>query len=225
MVCLGLLLNSSAQAITAKSWIVADYKGKIIDGENINQVRSIASITKLVTVMTVLDAGLDPNEKIKQYTRNELIQLALIRSDNHAADELCNSYPGGKGACVLAMNQKVAKMGLVYTRFIEPTGLSVFNVSTADELVSIVLEAEHYPEIVSASQLSTAKIKHLSIKNTNPLVALHNVVVSKTGYIRASGGCVVMMLDTSLGRRIIVLLGSKNTRTRIPEAQYIASQY
>ena len=231
MVFLGLLASNTVFAInlTAQSWIVADYKGKIIDGENIEQVRSIASITKLITVMVVLDANQDLEEVIKLHSRKELISLALIKSDNQAAQLLCDNYPTGRSGCVSAMNTKVHIMGLSNTKFIDPTGLGIMNISTASELVSIVLEAQKYPEIVEASKSSQVKIqikkKWLVFNNTNPIIGKrHNFIVSKTGYIRASGGCIVMMLDTDIGRRIVVVLGSKNTHTRIPEAEFIATK-
>ena len=125
--------------ITAPSWLVADSSGKIIQGENTKDVRSIASITKLMTAMIVLDAKQDLDEYIKPYTRRELIQLTLVHSDNKAAEILCNNYPGGKSSCVRALNTKANLLSLPNTRFIEPTGLSVFNVSTAEELIKIII--------------------------------------------------------------------------------------
>lgn len=218
------------QDLTAKSWLVADGNGAIIQSENIDEVRSIASITKLMTAMVVLDAGQDLGQLIKPYTRRELIQLALIKSDNNAAKILCDNYPGGKKACVTAMNNKAHQLGMSNTRFIEATGLSVFNVSTAKELIQLVLSARNYPDIVLASKTAEVKIKlrnnWLIFKNTNPIIGQrHKFVVSKTGYIKVSGGCIVMMLDTDVGNRIVILLGSKDTRTRIPEAEFIATKY
>lgn len=223
-------LNASALPITAQSWLVATGDGKIIDGSNTRESRSIASISKLVTAMIVLDAKQDPNERISKYTRSELIQLALVKSDNTAAKALCDAYPGGYNQCVIAMNYKMYSIGLSSTKFVEPTGLSVMNISTAEELVSIVLEAQKYPEIVEASQSSQVKIKiqkkWFVFNNTNPIIGKrHEFIVSKTGYIRASGGCIVMLLDTDVGRRLVVVLGSKNTHTRIPEAEFIAKNY
>lgn len=237
LVFLTLLYNGQAIAttakpvpITAQSWLVADESGRVIQSENIEQQRSIASITKLMTVMVVLDAQQDLTEYIKPYTRRELIQLAMIKSDNHAAQLLCNHYPGGKDQCIRAMNAKAQKLGLTNTKYIEPTGLSVMNVSTAGELIKLVLESAKYPEIVEASKTSQVKIKlkkkWFVFNNTNPIIGKrHDFIVSKTGYIRASGGCIVMMLDTDIGRRIVIVLGSKNTHTRIPEAEFIASSY
>jgi len=225
LICALLIGNVYAKDITATSWLVADYKGKVIDGENTEEVRSIGSITKLVTVMIVLDAQQNLDEELGKFTRGQLIQLAIVHSDNRAAEVLCENYPSGYRGCISAMNNKVAGIGLQKTKFIDPTGLGVFNTSTADELLWLVMEASTYPEIVSASHMSEViikrKRKEQHYSNTNPIVKTRNVIVSKTGYIRASGGCLVMMLND----RIVVLLNSKNTRTRAPEAEKLLARY
>ena len=230
-----MLLPSLAFAdkITATSWLVADGEGRIIESQNADQQRSIASITKLMTAMVVLDANQDLSEKIGDKTRLDLLQLMLIKSDNVAAEKLCEAFPGGRSACITSMNFKSWNLGLRETHYADPSGLNVMNVSTANELVKIVMEASKYPEITKASNMAHGKVETSSKKkkryyvfnNTNPLVATKDYIVSKTGYIRASGGCIVMMLDTKIGRRIVVLLNSKNTRTRIPEADKLAVAY
>lgn len=222
--------NTKPMSITANSWLVADESGRVIQSSNIEQQRAIASITKLMTAMVVLDANQDLDEKIGNYTRRETIQLALVHSDNKAADRLCEHYPNGKDYCVRAMNTKARFLQMPSTHYVEPTGLSVFNVSTATDLVKLVLAAKEYPEVVQAAKMSEVKIKikkkWLIFRNTNPIIGQrHEFLVSKTGYIRASGGCIVMLVDTEIGRRIVVVLGSKNTRTRIPEAEFIAKNY
>ena len=225
-----LSLPVLAKDITAVSWLVANGEGDIIQSENIYQERSIASITKLMTVIVVLDADQDLDQFIKPYTRRELIQLAIVHSDNRASEMLCQNYPGGRTECVKAMNAKSKKLGMINSRFVDPTGLGVMNVSTAYDLIKLVKAAQYYPEIREASGMSEVKIKikkkWLIFKNTNPIIGKrHDFIVSKTGWIRASGGCIVMMLDTDVGRRIVVVLGSKNTHTRIPEAEFIATNY
>lgn len=221
---------SASTRLTAESWIVTDAAGNQLGGQNVTDSRSIASITKLVTAMVVLDAKQDLDQRITQYSRREMIQLALIKSDNLQSAMLCEHYPGKNSACVSAMNKKVRSLGLTNTRFTDATGLGLMNVSTAVDLVRLVIAAQHYPEIVAASKTAEIKInikrKWLIFKNTNPIIGRrHTFIVSKTGYIRAAGGCIVMMLDTEVGRRIVVVLGSKNTHTRIPEAEFIATQY
>lgn len=216
--------------ITANSWLVADGNGKIIKSENTLQQRSIASITKLMTAMVVLDADQDLDLYIKPYTRRELIQLAIVHSDNRASETLCQHYPTGREGCIRAMNSKAHQLGMTQTKFIDPTGLGVMNVSTAEDLIKLVMAAANYSEIVTASKMSQVKIhlkkRWLVFNNTNPIIGKrHDFIVSKTGWIRASGGCIVMMLDTDIGRRIVVVLGSKNTHTRIPEAEFIAQNF
>lgn len=230
LVVLGLMASACyAKDITATAWLVANGDGDIIQSENMHERRSIASITKLMTVMVVLDASQDLDQYLRPYTRKELIQLAIVHSDNRASESLCSNYPGGRSACVTAMNAKARWLGMLDTSFVDPTGLGVMNSSTAYDLIKLVKAAENYQEIVEASNMGAVKIKHkkkfMVFKNTNPLVAHSDFIVSKTGYIRASGGCIVMMLDTKIGRRIVVLLNSKNTKTRIPEAYKLASSY
>ena len=226
-----LFLCTSASAfwpnITAKSWLVADDTGKILQGENTKEVRDIASITKLMTAMVVLDAKQDLNEKITNFTRGELIQLALVKSDNNAARLLCENYPKGDLSCVAAMNEKAKQLGMINTHYHESTGLSIFNISTAEDLIKLVQAAEKYPEVRQAASTSqiTIKIKNkwFIFHNTNSIIGQHhNILVSKTGFINMSGGCIVMMIDTDIGKRIVVVLGSKNTHTRIPEAEFIS---
>lgn len=225
------LLSSSAFAdkITATSWIVTDGDGRILESQNASETRSIASITKLMTAMVVLDAKQDQEEYIKPYTRKELLQLMLVKSDNRAAEVLCENYPYGRSACITAMNNKALELGLHSTKYADPSGLNIMNISTAEELVKIVIASSKYPEIVEASNITQGKIKQkkgwITFNNTNPLVATKNFIVSKTGYIRASGGCIVTMIDTEIGRRIVVLLNSKNTKTRIPESFQLAVSY
>ena len=234
---LSFCVSSHSGALTAKSWIITDERGQLITSNNADEVRAIASITKLMTSLVVLDAQQDPQENIRGRTRASLLQLALVHSDNAAAATLCDYYPGGKSACVEAMNLKARSLGMTHTRYVEATGLSVFNVSTAEDLVKLIQVASKYPEVRQAAQtteiresVSRRVRKHKKVHtttitkiahNTNSLVREYNFIVSKTGFINASGGCIAFMVDTAIGRRIVVLLGSKNTRTRIPEAAYL----
>lgn len=213
--------------VTAHSWLVADGNGKIIEGENIDESRSIASITKLMTAMVVIDAGQYPNQLLGKFTREQHIQLALVKSSNESAIILCDNYPGGKSSCIRDMNLKVKAMNMPNTKFVEASGLSPMNISTARDLLELTLSASYYSDIVEASKTPQVKIqikkKWFFFNNTNPIIGKrHNFIVSKTGITNAAGGCIVMMLDTDIGRRIVVVLGSKNVTTRIPEAEFIA---
>jgi D-alanyl-D-alanine endopeptidase (penicillin-binding protein 7) len=217
--------------IQAKSWLIADGDGTILEHENIHIVQPIASITKLMTVMVVLDSNDNLNEVIKlkkfkgaNLTRQQLINLAIIHSDNAAADMLCKSYRFGYARCIEEMNHKARVMGMANTKFYDSTGLDNRNVSNAVELIKLLQAAERYPEIVNASnqtviELVKKKKGKWRFNNTNPLVAKYNVIVSKTGYIRASGGCLVMSAYVDGKKKLFVVLNSRTTRTRIYEME------
>lgn len=221
-------------AITAQAWLIADENGKIIEGTHTTDVRSIASITKLMTAMVILDSGASLTEILpkklynRNVTRQELIDMAIVKSDNSAAKMLCDTYLYGYLDCITAMNKKAEILGMYKTTFVDPTGLFNDNVSTAEDLVKLVQAASQYPEIVKASNTdkitwSKNKRQITQFNNTNSLVGKGvDFIVSKTGWIRASGGCIVMMLKTMNGIRTVILLGSKNTKTRIPEAYMLS---
>lgn len=228
-ILLALLItgNAFSMTVTAHSWLVADGNGKIIQSERVEESRSIASITKLMTAMVVIDAGQNPKEKLGNFTREQHIQLALVKSSNESAILLCDKYPGGKPKCIRDMNEKAVALNMPNTRFVEASGLSPMNISTAKDLLELTLAASYYPEIVEASKTPQVKIqikkKWFFFNNTNPIIGKrHNFIVSKTGTTTAAGGCIVMMIDTDIGRRVVVVLGSKNGKTRIPEAEFIA---
>lgn len=224
-------------ALTAQAWLVADSNGKILEGSNMSEVRSIASITKLMTAMVVLDSGQSLSEIIpkklynKQLTRETLIDLAIVKSDNNAAKMLCDYYPGGYKSCIEAMNNKAIALQMNNSIFTDPTGRFHTNVSTAHDLIKLVFAASTYPLIVEASNMdavrwSIGKKKTAEFRNTNTLVGNgYKFLVSKTGFINKAGGCIVMMMDTANGIRTVVLLGSKNTKTRIPEAKMLSMLY
>ena len=239
-------LTAQAKPISAKSFLVTDNKGTVILERNADRTQPIASITKLMTAIIVLNAHQDLSEELrlnfknattyhtklprtlKTLSRGELLQLAIVKSDNFAAYTLCANYPGGVDRCVAEMNHQALEFGMFATHFEDPTGLDEGNQSNARDLVKLVLVASQHPEITEASgkPLVSIQVKKRwwDFWNTNSLVRKNSerVIVSKTGYIHESGGCVVMLLDTDLGQRVIVLLGSKNTRTRIPELEQIS---
>jgi D-alanyl-D-alanine endopeptidase (penicillin-binding protein 7) len=221
--------NAFAVNITAQSWLETDDQGNLIEGYNITEVRSIASITKLMTVMAVIDNNQNMQQKLGKYTREQHIQLALVKSDNNSAKVLCDNFPGGRFECIRYMNEKANYLGMLRTKFVDPTGLSPMNISTALDLLTLVFESSHYSEITQASRTAVLTIRtgkqSQSFNNTNPIVGKrHSFIVSKTGTTNAAGGCIVMMLDTEVGRRIVIVLGSKNGKVRIPEAEFIALQ-
>lgn len=235
-------LPAKADYITAKSFLVTDNQGQVITEKNADRTQPIASITKLMTAIVVLNANQNLDEELKldfkksnvyhtrlprtlkTLSRGELLQLAIIKSDNFAAWTLCANYPGGVDRCVAEMNHEALEFGMYSTHFTDPTGLDEGNVSNARDLVKLVLVASLHPEITDASGKPSVSIRikkrWWDFWNTNSLVRRNNdqIIVSKTGYIHESGGCLVMLLDTNIGKRVIILLGSKNTKTRVPEA-------
>ena len=128
------------------------------------------------------------------------------------------------------MNQKLQELGMVHSKVYDPTGLDPRNKSTAEELILLVKEASRYPAIISSSQKSGVEVKirkrWVFFRNTNPLIGTRqDILVSKTGWTRRAGGCLVMYLSTDKGYRTVVILGSQNTHTRVPEAEFIAQNY
>jgi len=258
---LGLYLASSAVDLRAESIpstrvpklrsaavIVQDQRtGEFLLTKKAETAMPIASITKLMTAMIVLDAKLDMEQSITiedadkdmlrhshsrlpvgtQLTRHEALLIALMASENRAAHALGRTYPGGVPALVRAMNEKARILGLSETRFEEPTGLSDGNVASAQDLSRLVDTACHYPLICNFTTQTEVILKcgrkKLKFVNTNALVRNRRwqIGLSKTGYIEEGGRCLVM--QTLLAKRpvLIVLLNSTGKNTRIADANRI----
>lgn len=220
--------------LTAKSWLVADEQNQILAGKDTGSIRPMASITKVMTVLTVMEAKQDLNQyiaysKTLRLTRQELIGLAMVKSDNHAADLLCRHYVGGYGNCIGDMNANAMKYGMRHTNYADATGLLPDNTSTAEDLLLLLNVAEKNYLIVDAATKTKVEIQNkkrwLIFKQTNPLIGhKHKFIVSKTGTTIAAGGCIILTVETERGLRRVVVLGSKNGRTRIPEAEFIYKQ-
>lgn len=206
----------------------------------------IASITKLMTAMVVLDAQQDLSEWLlvrpreqklgktawtrmrngSEARRRDLLQIALMSSENLACDVLARHYPGGLSAFVDAMNRKAAELGMMDTVFFDPAGLSPNNQSTAADLVKMVSAAYQYDLIRQLStetylQVQFRKPRYaLEYGNTNPLVrsSRWDVHLSKTGYLSEAGRCLVMVSDINGEPMVIVLLDSLGTRSPIGDA-------
>jgi len=233
--------------LRSASALVLDSSGHVVYGKDVDSVRSIASITKLMTAMVVLDADLDLDEQLTisdadrdrvrmtgsrlqtgaTLTRRELLVLALMSSENRASAALGRTYPGGLAVFVAAMNAKAAALGMNDTRFVDPTGLSSGNVSSAQDLVKMVDAAHRYPLIREFSttpgdQLVVAG-RTQQFNNTNSLVKspTWEIGLSKTGYINEAGKCLVMQAWLNNKPTIIVLLDSWGKMTRIGDANRI----
>ena len=182
-------------------------------------------------MLTVIASGQDLFEYIHytkglKLTRQEIIELAMVKSDNLSAELLCKHYTGGYNKCIEDMNSNARSWGLHNTTLVDATGLLPGNTSTAQDLLKLLSIAEKNSEIVKASRKTKVEImvkrKWLIFKQTNPLIGHnHNFIVSKTGTTNAAGGCIILTVQTERGLRRVVVLGSKNGRTRIPEAEFI----
>ncbi len=218
--------------------------GEALYQKNATQIVPIASITKLMTAMVMLDAHLPMSEEFfitdddvdtlkgsrsrlavgTQLTRQEALVLALMSSENRAAHALGRNYPGGIPAFVTAMNRKAQELGMTNSRFLDPTGLNSGNVSTARDLAKMVTAASKYAQIREASTTSDAKFdvrgRIQEYRNTNPLVRSESweIGVTKTGFIREAGKCLVMQANVNNRPMVFVLLDSEGSMTRVGDA-------
>jgi serine-type D-Ala-D-Ala endopeptidase (penicillin-binding protein 7) len=161
--------------------------------------------------------------------RREMLRLALMASENRAASSLARYYPGGKEACIAAMNRKARELGMMHTRFEDPTGLTSDNVSTASDLALMVQAAAGYPLIRDATTTASHYVEVqplgtvLGFNNTNSLVRAGqwDIQVSKTGFIREAGKCLVMLATIASRSVVIVLLDSYGSLTRVADAMRV----
>jgi len=228
--------------------VVGQQDGRALYAKNTDTVVPIASITKLMTAMVVLDSQLPLTEPIviatddiddikgtrsrlkvgTTLTRGDLLRLALMASENRAAAALTRAYPGGARAFVAAMNQKAVELGMWRSRFVDGTGLSSDNVSTAGDLAKMVSTAYGYTVIReyttgSAYAVTLASGRTLQYRNSNRLVQNPHwtIGLSKTGYINEAGRCLVMQAVIATMPVIIVLLDSWGKLTRVGDANRI----
>lgn len=206
--------------------------GQVIYENKPDQVVPIASVTKLMTAMVVLDAKQSMSEDIavdisqtkemkgvfsrvklgSTLSRHDMMLIALMSSENRAAATLAHHYPGGYNAFITAMNAKARALGMSHTRYVEPTGLSEQNVSTARDLSKLLTAARRYPML---SELSTTKEKTVSFKKPNYTLGFHNtdhllnqknwdIQITKTGFTDKAGHCLVLV--TSMGGRPVAMV-------------------
>lgn len=256
----GALLALSSLAVHAKPALFPKLKSSsvlIIDQSDATVLYSrhsdvaapIASITKLMTALVVLDAkqSLSQPLQITQaetdlprggvsrlsvgtvLSRGDLMHLALMSSENRAAHALGVNYPGGLPAVVRAMNAKAAALGMTSAHFVDPTGLSSDNVASPEDLSKMVIAASHNPSIreYSTDQRYTVRVRNhlVEFHNTDNLVAnpSWNIIVQKTGYIAEAGKCLVMETVIEGRNVVMVLLDSAGKLTRVADAKRVKS--
>ncbi len=240
--------HSSPKLLSSFALVYDEQTQRPLYTKNPDAITPIASITKLMTAMVVLDSKPDLDEEISvsdadqdmlkgthsrlgvgtTFTRREMLNLALMSSENRAASALARNYPGGTAAAVAAMNAKARQLGMMNTTFRDPTGLNSQNVSTARDLVKMVAAARNYKLIhqftTTASRLVEGRRGHeLRFNNTNPLVKSTSweIGLSKTGFINEAGRCLVMQAQIRQRPVIIVLLDSVGKSSRIGDANRV----
>ena len=245
-----VLLSLTTAAVSAlplgsqSALVVEDGTGKILLEKNANAVVPIASLTKLMTAMVILDAQQNMDEKIEIDTkdvdmlkhstsrvpvgasipRRDVLQLALMSSDNRAAASLARTYPGGLAAFKFAVKNKIATLQMTQTAIEEPTGLSPNNRSTASDLVKMATAASHYPEITRITTDSKDIIningRGVEYHNTNRLVGAKgwDIGMSKTGYTEEAGRCLIMRIKSAGKNATLVLLNARASSVRVMDA-------
>lgn len=239
----GLALRSQAALI-----LDAEH-GRVLFHKNADAVLPIASITKLMTAIVVLDAKLPLTEEIaiedadvdilkntrsrlrvgSSLPRHDMLRLALMSSENRAAAALGRTYPGGISAFVDAMNRKAFELGMGNSYFVDSTGLNSANVSTARDLAKLVDAAEDYDIIREFSTTAKHAVvfgdedRSLQFVNTNNLVrsGSWDIGISKTGFLSEAGRCLVMQAKITGKPIIIILLDSWGKNSRIGDANRI----
>jgi len=223
-------------ALRSASALVVNAEGNVIYGKDIDTVRPIASITKLMSAMVVIDSGLDLDEKITvtradrdliqltgsrlefgaSLSRREMIMLAIMSSENRAATALGRNYPGGVAGFVEQMNRKAVQLGMDHSHFADPAGLMVENTASARDLMKMIRAAQGYELIRRASTTTRIEVRPYAKRgplvygNTNRLLKNKSwdIALSKTGYINEAGRCLVMEANIEGERISIVLLNS-----------------
>lgn len=227
--------------------VVDDATGHVLMARDAAAVVPIASLTKLMTAMVILDARQHPAERLRisdddvdrlkhsksfvrvgtELSRQDALELALVSSDNRAASALARAYPGGESAFVQALQAKVRALGLRNTSLQEPTGLSPQNTSTAIEVARITAAAARYPEIarITSSKRATVALsgRTRELHNTNRLVGAKgwNILLSKTGYTDEAGRCLAMRMMSGARAVTVVLLDADGSAHRLRDAALI----
>ena len=236
-----LVVSAGTPLLYSRAALVYDIRDrKILLEQNPDAVQPIASLTKLMTAMVVLDQAQSMQETLviddadidrlkhsgsripvgAALAREEMLRLALMSSENRAASALSRAFPGGQRAFVQKMNEKARALGMLATRFDDPTGLSAANVSTARDLVTMADAASHYALIDAFTLLPRYEeaigTRTRFYRNTDPVVDWPDwsVQLAKTGYTREAGRCILVEADMPNGPVIIALLGARSSSAR-----------
>lgn len=231
LLCLGAVAQSSV--------VVNQTTNQVLVNNDAGSIKSMASITKLMTAMVVLDHSTNLQKEIKlkaaymgkrRYTLGELLDLALIRSDNYASELLSKHVLANRKEFIAAMNRKALSLGMLSAQFVDPTGIGAANSATAIDIAKMVIAAGEYPEIRRSSYVtvdmqsgSGAKSRTVQLNNTNKdiLSEFDNIVVSKTGTTTKAGKCLAMLVERAGQVYAVVILGEANKVKRDKRARTI----
>lgn len=242
---LGFSISAGAVSLGSRHALLIDeHTGAVLLEKNANDIVPIASVTKLMTAMVVLDAGLDLQQAITiteddvdtlkhsssrvpvgaTFPRGTLLELALMSSDNRAAFALARTFPGGLNGFRHAVRNKAMELGLRRTNIEEPTGLSPHNTSTATDLARLVIAAGRYPDIermtTASADLIEVEGEATHYRNTNRLVgnSAWDIRLSKTGFTREAGRCLVMRVQAAGRSAVMILLNARESVVRTADA-------
>ena len=224
-------------------WVYNATRDRVEYAYNSEQVRPIASVTKIMTAMVALDYDKDLSRTLKlsgrvgsslprqNYNRWQLFQAMLVRSDNAAAETLAADYPGGRNAFIARMNWQAQQWGMKQTRFEDPTGLSHNNISSVTDVANMMEASSGYwliQEVTTRKQIAVEtqfkkRIRTVSLNNTNSplLFEFDNIIVSKTGLTSKAGWCLGLVVEQKRQQFVIVILGAPTKQERIKTVQKI----
>ena len=234
LISLLLLFSSNVYAVSYGVYDLTELRYE--HSKNTEEVRSIASITKLFTAMTVLDSDVSFSESIKvqgkssgrfargaYIERYELLRAMLMSSDNLAAESLAHAHPGGYEKFIKDVNTMISDLNLTNTVIVDSTGLLAGNQSTVDDLRDFLFALRKYPLIqkLSTEKLYTYQYKKgkktitINLRNTNPQMWTYdNIVLTKTGFTSPAGRCLAMLVEKEDKLFAVVTLGNKDIRQR-----------
>lgn len=257
LACTGANANANANAFRLHSEhaiVVSDETGQVLFEKGADAPVPIASLTKLVTAIVVLDSKPDMKEVIEidasdvdalkhsqshvpvgaKLSRNDVLRLALMSSDNRAAAALARTYTGGPQAFLDAVHAKLKVLGMTHTAIKEPSGLSPENMSSASDLAKLAMAASHYPEIVgittNRSEFVRMNGRNVLFRNTNQLVGARgwDILLSKTGFTNEAGRCLIMRIKQAGKSATLVLLNASGNASRLSDAlnvrRFVAGQ-
>jgi len=238
LIAISVLVISQAHARGPSHLVLDIDNDRTISASTDTVIRPIASITKLMTALIVVEFKIDLDEYIdyrggiwrdRKVKRSDLLESLLIKSDNSAAEALADSIPGGRSVFIDMMNSRARSLGMTNTTFEDASGLGRNNLSTAQDLAILVTTAYEHPKIsyTSASKYfkvevkNKRKITYMTVGNTNSqlLDVFDSITLSKTGYTNPAGRCLALLVEKNNKRYAIIILGEKTSGDRFYRAR------